>query len=149
MVIPQRKRLPHDRARERRAPKLGEIIAIKDGDRWELAVVRRMQRHSREVICASRSSPTGWCACFCAAGSLRLTPRAPASTGVFRHLSGRSRGRIVRRATESYRPDDRFLPGGWSSSHRARALSDPVHPDAGAAGGLGLGAVNAVRKLSP
>ena len=32
--------------------KLGEIIAIRDGDRWELAVVRRMQRQmAEEVVC--------------------------------------------------------------------------------------------------
>jgi hypothetical protein len=94
--------------------KLGEIIAIREGDRWELAVVRRMQRQqAEEVICGVeviarrivRVLLRSWVAPLDAqrAGADRpffgvyLPAHADNHQSAQRSLIG---------------PDDRFLPGG-------------------------------------
>lgn len=94
--------------------KLGEVIAIREGDRWELAVVRRMQRQqAEEVICGVeviarrivRVLLRSWAAPLDAqrAGGDRpffgvyLPAHADNRQSAQRSLIG---------------PDDRFLPGG-------------------------------------
>jgi hypothetical protein len=132
--------------------KLGEIIAIKDGDRWELAVVRRMQRQQvEEVICGVeiiahrmvRVLLRSWVAPLDAHGAgvdrpffgIYLPAHADNRQAAQRSLIG---------------PDDRFLPGGMVELDTGNArylirFSQTLERQAGWAWAL----FNAVRKLSP
>ncbi|HEV8554222.1 MAG TPA: hypothetical protein VGR65_12705 [Casimicrobiaceae bacterium] len=132
--------------------KLGEIIAIKDGDRWELAVVRRMQRQQvEEVICGVeiiarrmvRVLLRSWVAPIDAhrAGvdrpffGIYLPAHADNRQAAQRSLIG---------------PDDRFLPGGMIELDTGNArylirFTQTLERQAGWAWAL----FNAVRKLSP
>jgi hypothetical protein len=131
--------------------KLGEIIAIKDGDRWELAVVRRMQRQQiEEVICGVeiiarrmvRVLLRSWVAPIDAhrAGvdrpffGIYLPAHADNRQAAQRSLIG---------------PDDRFLPGGMIELDTGNArylirFTQTLERQAGWAWAL----FNAVRKLS-
>lgn len=131
--------------------KLGEIIAIKDGDRWELAVVRRMQRQQvEEVICGVeiiahrmvRVLLRSWVAPIDAqrAGvdrpffGIYLPAHADNRQAAQRSLIG---------------PDDRFLPGGMVELDTGNArylirFTQTLERQAGWAWAL----FNAVRKLS-
>jgi hypothetical protein len=94
--------------------KLGEIIAIKDNDRWELAVVRRMQREQvEEVVCGVeiiarrmvRVLLRSW-----------VAPLDAQRAGVDRpffgiYLPGHADNRQSAQRS-LIGPDDRFLPGG-------------------------------------
>ena len=94
--------------------KLGEVIAIREGDRWELAVVRRMQRQqAEEVICGVE---------VIARRMVRVLLRSWAApldaqrAGVDRpffgvYLPGHADNRQSAQRS-LIGPDDRFLPGG-------------------------------------
>ena len=140
-------------APEKDAPtKLGEIVAIRDGDRWELAVVRRMQRQQvDEVICGVE---------IIARRMVRVLLRswvAPLDAhraGVDRpffgiYLPAHSENRqSTQRSVIG--PDDRFLPGGMVELDTGNArylirFTQTLERQAGWAWTL----FNAVRKLSP
>jgi hypothetical protein len=131
--------------------KLGEIIAIKDGDRWELAVVRRMQRQQiEEVICGVE---------IIARRMVRVLLRswvAPIDAhraGVDRpffgiYLPAHSDNRQAAQRS-LIGPDDRFLPGGMVELDTGNArylirFNQTLERQAGWAWAL----FNAVRKLS-
>ncbi|OLC66569.1 MAG: hypothetical protein AUH79_05940 [Betaproteobacteria bacterium 13_1_40CM_4_64_4] len=137
----------------REAPtKLGEIIAIKDGDRWELAVVRRMQRQqSEEVICGVeiiarrmvRVLLRSW-----------VAPLDAQRAGVDRPFFGIYLPAHADNRQAAQRsligPDDRFLPGGMVELDTGNArylirFTQTLERQAGWAWAL----FNAVRKLSP
>jgi hypothetical protein len=140
-------------APEKDAPtKLGEIVAIRDHDRWELAVVRRMQRQQvDEVICGVE---------IIARRMVRVLLRswvAPLDAhraGVDRpffgiYLPAHSENRqSTQRSVIG--PDDRFLPGGMVELDTGNArylirFTQTLERQAGWAWTL----FNAVRKLSP
>jgi hypothetical protein len=140
-------------APEKDAPtKLGEIIAIKDGDRWELAVVRRMQRQQvDEVICGVE---------IIARRMVRVLLRswvAPLDAhraGVDRPFFGIYLPAHADNRQSAQRsvigPDDRFLPGGMVELDTGNArylirFTQTLERQAGWAWTL----FNAVRKLSP
>jgi len=94
--------------------KLGEVIAIRDGDRWELAVVRRMQRQQAdEVVCGVeviarrivRVLLRSW-----------VAPLDAQRAGVDRPFFGVYLPAHADNRQSAQRsligPDDRFLPGG-------------------------------------
>jgi hypothetical protein len=132
--------------------KLGEIIAIKDGDRWELAVVRRIQRQQvEEVICGVeiiarrmvRVLLRSW-----------VAPLDAQRAGVDRPFFGiylpahADNRRAAQRSLIG--PDDRFLPGGMVELDTGNArylirFTQTLERQAGWAWAL----FNAVRKLSP
>jgi hypothetical protein len=94
--------------------KLGEIIAIRDGDRWELAVVRRMQRQmAEEVVCGVeiiarrivRVLLRSWVAPLDAQRAGMDRP----FFGVYLPAHADNRQSAQRSLIG---PDDRFLPGG-------------------------------------
>ncbi len=94
--------------------KLGEVIAIRDGDRWELAVVRRMQREqAEEVICGVeiiarrivRVLLRSWVAPLDAQRGGMDRP----FFGVYLPAHADNRQSAQRSLIG---PDDRFLPGG-------------------------------------
>ena len=94
--------------------KLGEVIAIRDGDRWELAVVRRMQRQqAEEVVCGVeviarrivRVLLRSWAAPLDAQRSGMDRP----FFGVYLPAHADNRQSAQRSLIG---PDDRFLPGG-------------------------------------
>jgi hypothetical protein len=132
--------------------KLGEIIAIKDGDRWELAVVRRMQRQqSDEVICGVeiiarrmvRVLLRSW-----------VAPLDASRAGVDRPFFGIYLPAHADNRQAAQRsligPDDRFLPGGMVELDTGNArylirFTQTLERQAGWAWAL----FNAVRKLSP
>jgi hypothetical protein len=132
--------------------KLGEIIAIKDGDRWELAVVRRMQRQQvEEVICGVeiiahrmvRVLLRSW-----------VAPLDASRAGVDRPFFGIYLPTHADNRQAAQRsligPDDRFLPGGMVELDTGNArylirFTQTLERQAGWAWTL----FNAVRKLSP
>ena len=132
--------------------KLGEIVAIKDGDRWELAVVRRMQRQQvDEVICGVE---------IIARRMVRVLLRswvAPLDAhraGVDRPFFGIYLPAHPDNRQSTQRsvigPDDRFLPGGMVELDTGNArylirFTQTLERQAGWAWTL----FNAVRKLSP
>ena len=94
--------------------KLGEVVAIREGDRWELAVVRRMQRQqAEEVICGVeviarrivRVLLRSWVAPL---DSQRIGMDRP-FFGVYLPAHSDNRQSAQRSLIG---PDDRFLPGG-------------------------------------
>lgn len=94
--------------------KLGEIIAIREGDRWELGVVRRMQRQqAEEVICGVeiiarrivRVLLRSWVAPMDAQRAGMDRP----FFGVYLPAHSDNRQSAQRSLIG---PDDRFLPGG-------------------------------------
>jgi hypothetical protein len=94
--------------------KLGELIAIREGDRWELAVVRRMQRQqAEEVICGVeviarrivRVLLRSWAAPLDAQRAGMDRP----FFGVYLPAHTDNRQSAQRSLIG---PDDRFLPGG-------------------------------------
>jgi len=94
--------------------KLGEIIAIRDGDKWELAVVRRMQRQqAEEVVCGVeiiarrivRVMLRSWVAPLDAQRAGMDRP----FFGVYLPAHADNRQSAQRSLIG---PDDRFLPGG-------------------------------------
>lgn len=131
--------------------KLGEIIAIQDGDRWELAIVRRMQRQqAEEVICGVeviarrmvRVLLRSW-----------VAPLDAHRTGVDRpffgiYLPGHADNRQSAQRS-LIGPDDRFLPGGMVELDTGNArylirFTQTLERQVGWAWSL----FNAVRKLS-
>jgi hypothetical protein len=132
--------------------KLGEIIAIQDGDRWELAVVRRMQRQQvEEVICGVeiiarrmvRVLLRSW-----------VAPLDATRAGVDRPFFGIYLPAHADNRQAAQRsligPDDRFLPGGMVELDTGNArylirFNQTLERQAGWAWAL----FNAVRKLSP
>jgi hypothetical protein len=132
--------------------KLGEIIAINDGDRWELAVVRRMQRQQvEEVICGVeiiakrmvRVLLRSWVAPLDAQGSGADRP----FFGIYLPAHPDNRQSAQRSVIG---PDDRFLPGGMveldtGSARYLIRFTQTLERQAGWAWTL----FNAVRKLSP
>ena len=131
--------------------RLGEIIAIKDVDRWELAVVRRMQREQvEEVICGVeiiarrmvRVLLRSW-----------VAPLDAQRAGVDRPFFGIYLPAHADNRQSSQRsligPDDRFLPGGMVELDTGNArylirFTQTLERQAGWAWAL----FNAVRKLS-
>jgi hypothetical protein len=94
--------------------KLGEVIALRDGDRWELAVVRRMQRQqAEEVVCGVeiiarrivRVLLRSWVAPLDAQRAGMDRP----FFGVYLPAHADNRQSAQRSLIG---PDDRFLPGG-------------------------------------
>ena len=94
--------------------KLGELIAIRDADRWELAVVRRMQRQqAEEVVCGVeviarrivRVLLRSWVAPLDAQRSGMDRP----FFGIYLPAHADNRQSAQRSIIG---PDDRFLPGG-------------------------------------
>jgi len=132
--------------------KLGEIIAIKDGERWELAVVRRIQRQQiEEVICGVE---------IIARRMVRVLLRSWAApldaqrAGVDRPFFGIYLPAHADNRQAAQRsligPDDRFLPGGMVELDTGNArylirFTQTLERQAGWAWAL----FNAVRKLSP
>ena len=132
--------------------KLGEIIAIQDGDRWELAVVRRMQRQQvEEVICGVeiiarrmvRVLLRSW-----------VAPLDATRAGVERPFFGIYLPAHADNRQAAQRsligPDDRFVPGGMVELDTGNArylirFNQTLERQAGWAWAL----FNAVRKLSP
>jgi len=132
--------------------KLGEIIAIKDGERWELAVVRRIQRQQiEEVICGVeiiarrmvRVLLRSW-----------VAPLDAQRAGVDRPFFGIYLPAHADNRQAAQRsligPDDRFLPGGMVELDTGNArylirFTQTLERQAGWAWAL----FNAVRKLSP
>ncbi len=131
--------------------KLGEIIAIKEGDRWELAVVRRMQREQvEEVVCGVeiiarrmvRVLLRSW-----------VAPLDAQRAGVDRPFFGIYLPAHPDNRQSAQRsligPDDRFLPGGMVELDTGNArylirFTQTLERQAGWAWAL----FNAVRKLS-
>jgi hypothetical protein len=132
--------------------RLGEIIAIKDGERWELAVVRRIQRQQiEEVICGVeiiarrmvRVLLRSW-----------VAPLDAQRAGVDRPFFGIYLPAHADNRQAAQRsligPDDRFLPGGMVELDTGNArylirFTQTLERQAGWAWAL----FNAVRKLSP
>ena len=132
--------------------KLGEILALKDGDSWVLAVVRRMQRHQvEEVICGVeivarrmvRVLLRSW-----------VAPLDAGRTGMDRPFFGLYLPAHPdnRQATQRslIGPDDRFLPGGMVELDTGNArylirFTQTLERQAGWAWAL----FSAVRKVSP
>jgi hypothetical protein len=131
--------------------RLGEIIAIKDNDRWELAVVRRMQREQvEEVVCGLeiiarrmvRVLLRSW-----------VAPLDAQRAGVDRpffgiYLPGHADNRQAAQRS-LIGPDDRFLPGGMVELDTGNArylirFTQTLERQAGWAWSL----FNAVRKLA-
>jgi hypothetical protein len=131
--------------------KLGEIIAIKDNDRWELAVVRRMQREQvEEVVCGVeiiarrmvRVLLRSW-----------VAPLDAQRAGVDRPFFGIYLPAHADNRQSAQRsligPDDRFLPGGMVELDTGNArylirFTQTLERQASWAWAL----FNAVRKLS-
>jgi hypothetical protein len=132
--------------------KLGEIIAIQENDRWELAVVRRMQRQQvEEVICGVE---------IIAGRMVRVLLRswvAPLDAqraGVDRPFFGIYLPAHADNRQAAQRsligPDDRFLPGGMVELDTGNArylirFTQTLERQSGWAWAL----FNAVRKLTP
>jgi hypothetical protein len=132
--------------------KLGEILALREGDGWLLAVVRRMQRHqAEEVICGVeivarrmvRVLLRSW-----------VAPLDAGRTGLDRPFFGLYLPAHPdnRQATQRslIGPDDRFLPGGMVELDTGNArylirFTQTLERQAGWAWAL----FSAVRKLSP
>ncbi len=132
--------------------KLGEIVAIREGDAWSLAVVRRMQRHQVDevtvgveiiaprlvrVLLRAWVTPAGFEPTRSRASVLRPLParasREPAGLAAEPDRTGREiRARRDGRAR-----------------YRKRSLPDPIHADARAPGGLGVGAVQRGAQADP
>jgi len=130
--------------------KLGEIIAIKDGDRWELASSGACSGNRfEEVICGVEIIAHRMVArAFGAAGSLRLTPRA---AGVDRPFFGIYLPAHADNRQAAQRsligPDDRFLPGGCRARHRpTRAILISGHQTLERQAGWAWALFNAVRQ---
>lgn len=132
--------------------KLGEIIAIKDGDRWELAVVRRMQRQQvDEVICGVEIIAKRMVRVLLRSWAAPLDAHASGADRPFFgiYLPGHPDNRqSAQRSVIG--PDDRFLPGGMVELDTGNArylirFTQTLERQAGWAWTL----FNAVRKLSP
>ena len=95
--------------------RLGELVAIKEGEHWMLAVVRRMQRQQVDEVTVGveiiakrivRVLMRSWMAPV-------DTSQARRRAAVLRHLSARRIGANRQNAQRSLiGPDDRFAPGG-------------------------------------
>ena len=124
--------------------KLGELLAIKDGDNWILGVVRRMQRQQVDEMTVGveiiarrlvRVLMRSWAAPADAS-------RAAQRPAVLRHLPARRAGKPPVVAAQPHRARRPLHAGrDGRARHRQRALSHPLHPDARAPGGLDVGAV--------
>ena len=120
-------------------------LAIREGDAWSLGVVRRMQRDRgrRDVTVGveiiGRAPGAGAAAYLGRAGEAgRPRPMRP-FFGIYLPAHPDNR-QMAQRSLIG--PDDRFVSGGMVELDTGqRALPDPVHPDAGAAARLGVGAV--------
>ncbi len=131
--------------------KLGEILAIRDGDTWLLAIVRRMQRQQVDEVTVGveivarrmvRVLLRNW-----------VTPTAAARTGVDRPFFGIYLPAHGDNRQSSQRsligPDDKFVPGGMVELDTGNArylirFTQTLERQAGWAWAL----FTAVRKLS-
>ena len=125
--------------------KLGEIIAIREGDGWSLAVVRRMQRHQVDEVTVGveiiatrlvRVLLRNWV-------TPTMSGRAGRRSAVLRHLPARAPGQPADGAAQPDRPGRQVRARRHGRArYRQRALPHPLHADARAPGGLGVDAVH-------